>query len=654
MIGQQVTVFLALDNEQPRCFDGMISRFGRLGEGKGGTTYQGKMVPWLWFLTKRTNCRIFQDKKIPDIIEQVFKELGFNGYYRFELTNSYEPRDYCVQYGETDYTFVSRLMEQYGMYYFFEHKMGGEKGKHTLVITDNPSFRLPCPGHERVKWKGEADDSQYEPGIVEILKEQEFHPGKFCHIDFNFTTPKNNLSSKEQGHFSVGKDKEYEVYEYPGEYVQRTEGESLAKIRMQEKEAMHTIIRGKGTCKGFMAGAHFELVGYDHADLSGAYRLLLVKHKASTGDSDGVSWGAGMEEGYRNFFICTPLTVPFRPARKTPKPAIQGPQTAIVVGKSGEEIQVDKYGRVKVQFHWDREGKSDDYSSCWVRVMQQAAGKQWGTMFLPRIGQEVVVEFLNGDPDQPLITGSVYNAENMPPYPLPANQTRTTIKSNSSKGGGGSNELRFEDKSGSEEIYLHGQKDWTIVIGNDQTQTIANDKTLSVGKNRTKTVGVDESETIGANKTITVGANHSENIGSNETITVGMAAAETIGLGKALSIGGAYQVSVGAAMNETIGGAKAEEIGGLKSVNVGALSSEKVAANKSVDAGGSIKETAKKDISIKAGQNITLDAGKQIVLKTGKASITMKDNGDITIKGKKITVKGTGNIVIKGKKVLEN
>ncbi|MCK4987133.1 MAG: type VI secretion system tip protein VgrG, partial [Desulfobacterales bacterium] len=340
----------------------------------------------------------------------------------------------------------------------------------------------------------------------------------------------------------------------------------------------------------------------------------------------------------------------------TPKPMVQGPQTAIVVGPSGEEIYTDKYARVKVSFHWDRNSKSDENSSCWVRVAQVWAGTKWGGIQIPRIGQEVIIEFLEGDPDQPIITGRVYNNDNMPPYDLPANATQSGIKSRSSKGGNADNfnEIRFEDKKGDELVYIHAEK--------DQSNVVENDETISIGNNRDKNVGVNQTESIGTNKTITVGGNHAESITGNMTQSVSLAKAETITLAKALTIGAGYQVTVGAAMNETIGGLKAEEIGALKSVNVVANSSENVGGNKSVDADKDISATSGKKMSFKAGddysvkgdKNGVIDIKDQLTIKVGKASITMKKNGDITINGKTINIKGSGNIVMKAKKILEN
>jgi type VI secretion system secreted protein VgrG len=364
---------------------------------------------------------------------------------------------------------------------------------------------------------------------------------------------------------------------------------------------------------------------------------------------------------------------------------VRGTQTAIVVGPAGEEIYPDKYGRVKVQFHWDREGKRDENSSCWIRVAQVWAGAGWGGMYIPRIGHEVIVDFLEGDPDRPIIIGCVYHGANMPPYPLPDEKTKSVIKSDSSLGGGGSNEIRFEDKKGKEEIYLHGQKDLTIAIENDKNQTIGHDESLLVKNNRKKTVGVNQSESIGSNKTIKVGSNHTESIGANmvlnvganktesiggnetrtvgstKTETVAINTAETIGAAKELTIGGLYQVSVGAAMNETVGAAKAEEIGAFKAVVVGGNSTEKIGGSMSVDVGKDLSEKVAKTHSLKA-KKVMIEAEDEIGLKTGDATLILKKDGSIMIKGKDMAVKASGkinakadkDIVLKGQKIQEN
>jgi len=461
---------------------------------------------------------------------------------------------------------------------------------------------------------------------------------------------------------------------------------------MQEEEAKISVFTAASACRAFSSGQRFELKDYYRSDLNDKqYVLTGIVHEAS--QSMGLAGERGDVFVYKNEFTCIPHDVPFRPPRETPTPVVRGTQTAIVVGPSGEEIYTDKHGRIKVQFHWDRDGKRDENSSCWMRVGQLWAGSQWGAVYIPRIGQEVIVDFLEGDPDRPIVIGAVYHGNNKPPYPLPDEKTKSVIKSDSSLGGGGFNEVRFEDKKGSEEIFLHGQKDWTIAIENDKNQTIGHDETLKVGNDRTKTVGVNQKETIGANKTIQVGANHTEAIGAAMALTVGasksetvtVASAETVGAAKALTIGAGYQVSVGGAMNESVGGAKAEEIGGAKVVAVGGVSTEQIGANKSVNAGGNISETAGSNKSVSAGGNISETAGKnisetatsnytinakkimivaeeEIVLKTGDATIVMKKNGNITIKGKdvvvtasgKINAKADSDIVLKGQNILEN
>ncbi len=697
IIGKRVTLRVTLGSEKKRYFNGFISRFSQTGSDRGLANYRATMVPWTWFLTRTSDCRIFQKKTIPAIIEQVFKDLGFTD-YKLQLQGSFEPRDYCVQYRETDFNFVSRLMEQYGLLYFFEH----EKDKHTLVIADDPSAHQPCPEQQDAKWDPQGSGALAEDVITSFQWEQTLRPGKYAVTDYNFETPSTSLDAEMKTTIEVGGNSKLEIYDFPGEYTKKKEGEAIAKLRMEEEEAQYFVASGTSSCRAFTSGYRFDLKDYVRKDMNQAYVLTSLHHTATVGGTYTTTTIGKDESAYTNSFTCIPHKVPFRPPQVTPKPVIQGVQTAVVVGKAGEEIWTDNYGRVKVQFHWDREGKYDEFSSCWTRISQNWAGKQWGAMFLPRIGQEVIVEFIEGNPDWPIITGRVYNAEQMPPYPLPGEQTKSTIKSNSSKGGAGSNELRFEDKKGGEEIYLHGQKDWNIVIENDKSQSVGHDESLSVGNNRTKKVGVDQSETIGNNKTISVGANHTESIVANKTlsvggnhtetisgaeaITIGMASAHTIALARALSIGGAYQVTVGGAMNETIGAAKAEEIGAVKSVNVGGNSSEKVGANKSVDAASNISEkagkniamdagqdmsakagknisseagdnmsgTAGKNVTVKAGKKMLLDAGDEITIQTGSARIQMKKNGDIVIEGKKISVTASGDIVMKGKKILQN
>ena len=665
IVGEKVTLSIYLADGSQRYFNGIISRFchGR-GGGETGTdtrfsSYNATMVPWFWLLTRTADSRIFQNKNIPDIIEQVFSDQGFSD-YSLRLHGSYEPREYVVQYRETDFNFISRLMEEEGIHYFFEH----EKVKHVLVLADSPAENKPCPRQEEARYEISGSGNEQEDVLTQLEVMQQIRSGKYSLNDFNFKTPGTDLVVSVNSRVKLGPG-EREIYDYPGEYARRNEGDRLANIRLEEEEARITTIRGDSRCRSFTSGCRFRLQDYFRDDMNQKEFLLTrIIHEVKLRDSFEGSGAAGSKTGmqaYTNTFECIPHEVPFRPRRQTVKPVVEGVQTAIVVGPSGEEIYTDEFGRVKVQFHWDREGKKDENSSCWIRVSQLWAGAGWGAMWIPRLGHEVIIDFVEGDPDRPIITGRVYHGSNMPPYKLPDEMTKSTIKSDSSKGGGGSNELRFEDKKGGEEIFLHGQKDWNIVIENNKTQSVGVNESLSVGNNRTKTVGVDQSETIGknktiavgidhtemigANKTMTVGANHTENIGANMTLTVGsnqtetiaINCAETIGVAKELTIGAAYQVTVGAAMNETVGAAKAVEVGASSTLLVGKDMSVKVAKNSSHNA-----------------KKITIEADDEITIKTGKAMINMKKNGDIVISGKKITIKGSGDVVIKGSKILEN
>ncbi|MBI5656716.1 MAG: type VI secretion system tip protein VgrG, partial [Geobacter sp.] len=292
---------------------------------------------------------------------------------------------------------------------------------------------------------------QDEDSISALEVTQEIRAGKYTLNDFNFETPAANLMVEVPAKQTVGPG-EREVYDYPGRYDKRAEGDGVAKVRMQEEEAAITVINGSGNCRAFTSGCRFTLQGYSRDDMNEKdYVITSIRHDAKQEYASGET---ETELAYVNNFTCIPFDVPYRPLRKTPKPVVRGSQTAIVVGPSGEEIYTDKYGRIKVQFHWDREGKNDENSSCWIRVAQVWAGTGWGAMFIPRIGHEVIVDFLEGDPDKPIITGRVYHGTNNPPYKLPDEKTKSTIKTNSSPGGGGFNEIRFEDKKHEEQIFI--------------------------------------------------------------------------------------------------------------------------------------------------------------------------------------------------------
>ena len=407
IVGQKVTVRVTLaDGSSKRFFNGHVSRFTQLPGEERLAHYQAEVVPWLWFLTRTANCRIFQEMTVPDIIQQVFKDFGFQDFEN-QLQRQYETWEYCVQYRETACGFVMRLMEQEGIFFFFRH----EDGKHVLVMGDSPTANKPCPNQPSVRYE-RVSGSGYDREDDVILRwdyQQELRTGKYAATDYNFETPSTSLLAKLDSSINQGGNQRYEVFDYPGEYEKRNQGEAQVRLRIEEQELSHILVSGESNCRDFSAGLRFELTDHERQDQNGPYVLTSVTHSAHSGTfySGQVEEGAG----HANSFTCIPHSVPFRPPRMTVKHLALGPQTAVVVGPSGEEIYTDKYGRVKVQFHWDRLGNHDEKSSCWMRVSQPWAGKNWGGMWIPRIGQEVIVDFLEGDPDRPIITGRVYNAE---------------------------------------------------------------------------------------------------------------------------------------------------------------------------------------------------------------------------------------------------
>lgn len=447
IIGKSVTVSIMLNDDKVRYINGIVSSFeqGRSGGESGETPhfsyYKATMVPWLWMLTRTTDSRIFQEMSVPDIVEQILGDQGFSD-YKLDLKGSYDKRTYCVQYNETDFNFISRLLEEEGIFYFFEH----EDGKHTLLIGDDPEINAPVQEQEEAQFHLGGGNTLIEDDLIhELNMRQKIMPAKYTLNDYNFEAPDNNLVVETSTSDKIGPG-EREVYDYPGSFQKRDEGDHFCMIRMEEKEARITTISGKSSCRAFTSGYRFTLTGFYRDDLNDKdYVLTSISHQANqgyelSGDSDEVS--------YKNRFSCIPFEVPYRPERKTRRPVIRGSQTAIVVGPSGEEIYPDEFGRVKVQFHWDREGKNDEKSSCWIRVSQAWAGAGWGSMHIPHIGHEVIVSFLEGDPDRPLITGRLYHGNNMPPDALPDEKTKNVIRS------WGDNDIVIEDKEGDKSIHI--------------------------------------------------------------------------------------------------------------------------------------------------------------------------------------------------------
>jgi type VI secretion system VgrG family protein len=448
-----------------RHLHGIVSHFEQRGKGIKFTSYQAEVVPAIWTLSRRHNCRIFQNQTIPDIIKKVLTDGGIpSDQFKFSLKKNYQPRDYCVQYRESDLSFISRLMEQYGIFYFFEHT----DQNHLMVIGDASDVHLAIPSPDTVIFKGSTAGSSADlEHIFEYQVARGVQSGLVRLRDFDFKKPRLSLEQKSE----AKKDHNLFVYDYPGEYETPSEGGSLTKIRLEEIQMARETGSGQSDCRRFIAGYRFKLDQSSRTDFNREYLLTRISHSGSEPQALEAEAGENQGDVYSNHFECIPSDIPFRPRRMTPRPFVQGPQTAIVVGPKGEEIYTDEYGRIKVQFHWDRDGKQDEKTSCWVRVSQIWAGAGWGAMFIPRIGHEVIVEFLEGDPDRPIVTGGVYNGENKPPYSLPDHKTKSSIKSNTSKGGGGANELLMEDSAGKTQVVLsnaYGHK----ITEDEETQTL--------------------------------------------------------------------------------------------------------------------------------------------------------------------------------------
>jgi len=704
VLGKSFTVKLELPNSKFRHFNGYVTRFAQGGTHGRYNTYHATLRPWLWFLTRTADCKIFQEQTIPDIIKAVFGDHSAAD-FKNDLTGNYHKWNYCVQYRETDFNFLSRLMEQEGIYYYFTHA----DGRHTLVLADSYSKQSPFPGYEQVHYVSSDKLKQPEQDHVSEWRfTREIQPVVYAIEDYDFERPSVDLATKQK----VTRKHDHadcEVYDYPGEYLQKADGDHYVQARLDELQSQFELAHGTCNARGLSVGRTFKLVGQPRDDQNREYMVLSANYQLEFSEYEAMEAGGA---SYSCSFSVLSTKQPYRPQRLTPKPIVQGPQTAVVVGPDGDEIYTDKYGRVKVQFHWDRYGKKDENSSCWVRVSHPWAGKNWGFVAIPRIGQEVIVDFLEGDPDEPIITGRMYNAEQMPPYALPANMTQTGILSRSSKGGSGANanEFRFEDKKGSEQVYLHAEKNQDISVENDETHSVGHDRSKTIDNDETTTVKHDRTETVNNNETIKIGVNRTENVGSNETITVGsnrsvtvgatetkkvalqrthlVGANETIGIigAQEVGIGGMQAIAVGAFQTTNVGAYQSNNIVGNQSTTVGAAQSTKVGAARSIDVTGA--QTVKvgqnasmtvgadesrsvtggrtssigKDDALKVTKNLVIDAGESVTIKTGDASITMNKNGTITIKGKDITITGSGkinvkadsDIVMKGSKILQN
>lgn len=610
------------DRGQIRTVHGLISRFEHVGcdPERKIAVYSLDLVSDLFHLSQRQQSRIFQQMGADAILMETLETAMYpTSRVKNACNQKHSVREFCVQYRETDLNFFSRIAESAGIFYFFDHANDDAK----LMIGDTQTTFEPIAESGEIRFQTRGGPTAYDDFIYEFRLAQEVRSGSIMLRAVNFEHPRKMITVESAGDV----DQSLEVYDYPGDFQVESDGKKLARIRQEAEESQR--VRGSALSNSVRLVPGYKFTLYDHKQVdsfNAEYLITSVSHNGSQPASDGT---AG-HSTYSNEVRFLPADIPYRPPLLTRRPTIEGTQTATVTGPDGHEINTDEHARVKVRFHWDRSDTPDTDSSCWIRVSQLWAGGSWGGMNIPRIGQEVLINFLEGDPDRPVITGRLYNGLNKPPYALPDKKTISTIKSNSSLGGGGFNELRFDDTKDAEEIYQHAQRNLTIETLNDKSQTTGNNETLSIGNNRTKSVKKDESTSIGGNRTETVTKNETVSIDGSRSLTV--AKSETINITES----------------------RTDDVGKNETLSVGKDQSYTIGDNLKISVGKDSTAQVGKNYGLSAGDNIVLSADNEITLKCGSASIIMKSNGDILIKGNKLSLKGSGDVIIKGSKITSN
>ena len=648
ILGKNVTVEVAQQDDTLRYFNGYVTRFSQGGMRGKFRRYHATVNTWAWFLSRTSDCRIFQDMTVPEIVKKVFADHP-TAKFKDQLTGSYRKWNYCVQYRETDLNFVCRLLEHEGIYFYFTH----DATEHTMVLADSYSAHEACQA-DPIPFIAPDDLAR---GDIEHVSgwtlAREVQPGVYVHDDYDFERPSVDLKTQ-KAVVRQYTPSNYEMYDYPGEYLQKGDGEATAGVRIDEYAAQFETAQAATNNKQVSAGSLFTLDRHPREDQNREHLVVAATYELEYSDYEAMPDRGGAE--YQSNFVAMPSNQQFRPRRVTPKPFVQGPQTAVIVGPGGDEIYTDKYGRVKVQFHWDRLGQKNENSSCWMRVSYPWAGKAWGGIAIPRIGQEVIVDFLEGDPDQPIVTGRVYNAELMPPYELPANMTQSGVKSRSSKDGtpDNFNEIRFEDLKGSEQLFIHAEKNQDIEVENDETHWVGHNRAKTIDNDETTHVKHDRTETVDNNETITIHGHRTETVDKNEDITVGKNRTESVAENETIDIGKDQGI--------TIGGNKALSVAKSETISIGESRTDQVEKNETVSIGKNRQVEIGENDKLQVGKALVIDVADQITIKTGSASITMKKDGTITIKGKditldgsgKINVKAGGDVIVKGSKVTQN
>ncbi|MCR4466896.1 type VI secretion system tip protein VgrG [Burkholderia sp. SCN-KJ] len=665
MLGKPVTVRIEQQDLSTRYLNGIVARAtlaGRRAERHYG--YELIVRPWLWLATRRSDCRIFQNRTVPDIVQEVLAPYGFP--IENKLTDAYVPREFCVQYNETDTAFVMRLMEFEGIYFYFRHAADS----HTLVLCDAMSSHVALPGYETIPYIAQDRTAIADEEHVDgWLPAQEVSVGKHQTADYDYTKPRADLSSQKvdpRGHDHDS----FASFEWPGGYRDDAPGAHYSRVRLEEQQAEHERASADTDVRGAAPGYLFTLAHCPRADQNREYLIVRCRYRFQ---ENAYASDQGAEAVvHRTTMLVQPSSLPYRSPRETPRPRTNGPQTATVVGPPGEEIWTDQYGRVKLQFRWDRYGQSNQDSSCWVRVSSPWAGGGFGGVQIPRVGDEVVVDFLNGDPDEPIVTGRVYNGEKMPPWGLPRSATQSGLLSRSSPGGttDHANAFRFEDKKGAEQLWMHAERnfdaetelDHSLSVGNNHTHTVGNDETMQVKNNRQRSVGQDETVNIGKNRVAQIGVDETHGVGGNRMRTVGKNETVTIAANRDATIGGIHTETVAKAKTETIGEGKTLNVGQMYQTTsqdmktlVASSHTEEIGARTSTIANAHT-HTVGGEHTVNVGANqttnvqhqVTVNAGDQLSLVCGMSSIVMKRDGTITIQGVNVASTGSQSHSVRG------
>lgn len=658
VLNKKATFEITRGEDDPIKIHGIISHFEQRGRTPDYVSYYAVLVPKMWRTTLNYGSRIFQKMTIDAIVEQILKDSGFAGEdFEFSLNESYPELEYCVQYRETDFNFINRRLEYFGIYYYFDHRDDND----VIVFTDCIDNTSQIEAGEDILHNPNMDPLGMKETVTELICQERVVTGAFKLKDYNYEFPSKNLVVESQ----IDSESPGTYYEYGDHFKDESEGDLVGRVRNEEIYCMGKIFRGKGDCRLFRVGFKYKLSGHYRADWNEEYLLTKLK-----------SWGnqhslfaffpksLNNAPTYENIFESMPVDREYRPPRITPIPRIPGIMTSKMESGSGDEYAfLDDQGRYKIKVPFDLSDLTNGEASRPIRLSQPYSGPGYGIHFPNHADTEIVWSCIDGNVDRPLGLGTVPNPSNTSPS-TSSNKAQSVIRT------AGQNELTFDDTTGSENIYLHGTKDWTIDIVNDKKQTIGHDETASVGNDRsrdvgndesikigndrTKSVGKNESESIGENKSISVGKNHSESIGDNASIDIGKNESISIGDNLTISVGKNSSESIGDNADTTIGKDASTSIGKKSTTDIGDDMSLSVGKNSTIQVGKNLGINVDKAIAIKAKDAISINSDKEILLKTGSASILLKKNGDITIKGGKITIKASKDLVMKGSKITQN